>query len=319
MKGQGTLTLTTDRLGSVDVPTVSDVLHTYGPFLPYSVLFGSPAGSQEFPYWTNLLQKGLWGFEYWAETLPLALRMAAVAVESLALTSVPRQVQFLALTPHAQGIPEWKREYWLGIYGNYAHTEGDHWESWQKGWKRIFEELRKRRSNDQRGPTHWILLLIGVGQSLPKEPEAKRKLKGLFREGPSYGLWPIVVDTYAHWHRWRPYIQGIPRIRLLDRWTKEHRSAARDLEPYFGQLQVLKELEPGTALMVHRQGHVVLEIPRPSWPWEEVLWAPDPGYFYTFTNPLPDSKEEQKPILVSEDPVVTGTLPSWTSSMIGTD
>ena len=153
---------------------VSQVVQEHGPFLPYSLLFGRPLDDENpFPIWINLLQKGLWGWGYWAESWDDALTLARAGALSLALTSSPRQVVFWCLGPRAEALADFR-------------LPGDH--AFQvKRVTDVLETLRERRRSRYRGPQHIVVFLAGPG------PVAD--VKDLFQYGPLHALWPVPVAT----------------------------------------------------------------------------------------------------------------------------
>ncbi len=261
--------------------TVEEILERYGPFLPYTWLFGQPAGTDDFPYWTSLLQKGVYGFEYWAEHVTSALRMAIVGIESLMRTSSPRQVTFLALTPDAYGIPLRDSDYWLGIYYDGGGASDKPEWIWRAGWTRVLEEFRRRRREGEQGPKHWVVLLVGVNPHLLEEDSEGGVSLGMWlEEGPMYAMWPVIIDTYAKWETWSPY-RSFKRFWMLGPWVQEahYQTVATDILPVLNDVGRLRHLAPNTALLLAGYEHMEVVLPQSTWPWQGILWSRDPQLF----------------------------------------
>ncbi len=258
-------------------PFTSELIQRFGPFLPYTVIFGPPANLEDTPYWGNLLQRGFWGWEYWGGSVEAALRMAAVGIESLMATSSPEQVRFLALVPRPVET-SWLGDHWLGVY-----PQGQ----WIEAWQRIREEWNRRVRDDIRGPEHWVVWFIGVGRHIgqivesrngrialhhPNGNPVREMVSWLFQEGPRWGLWPVIVDTYTAWDTWhalvhvQPHVP--PRVRLLA--AADPASMAR----VFGKDAAFPVplLERHQALVVSRQGVIPIDIPRTDWPYQR-FWT----------------------------------------------
>ena len=284
--------------------TVDEMLEQHGPFLPYTWLFGRPAGTNDFPYWTNLLQKGVYGFEYWAEHVTSALPMATVGLESLMRTSSPRQVKFLALTPDAYGIPLRDSDYWLGIYYDGGDASDKPEWTWRAGWQRVLEEFRLRRREGKRGPEHWVVLLIGVNPGLLEETsEGGVDLRTWLEEGPMYAMWPVIVEAYAKWRTWATY-RASKRFWMLGRWSQEHhKEVATDVLPVLSDVARLHHLAPNTALLLAGFEHMEVVLPQCTWPWRGILWSRDPQLFQSVLegqrvpNPLQNPQKRPQSLL----------------------
>ncbi len=85
----------------------------FGPFLPYTLLFGLPKDiPSTFPLWTNLLKRGLRPLAFFGETLGEALAPALAVLESLTLTTPEDRAGILVFAPEGQGsrLYGWKRD-----------------------------------------------------------------------------------------------------------------------------------------------------------------------------------------------------------------
>ncbi len=285
--------------------TVEEILERYGPFLPYTWLFGQPAGTHDFPYWTNLLQKGVYGFEYWAERVDSALRMAMVGVEALMRTSSSHQVKFLALTPHAYGLPVRDTEYWLGIYYDGGDAgEKSQW-TWAAGWRRVWEEYNRRRAQHYTGPEHWVVLLVDVNPNvlrrLSEEDKRNHRSNGALppfvdwlENGPQYGMWPVIVDTYRKWTDWSPYRTKFRRFCMLGPWHEAHPEVALQLRSRLRDWQRFMRLGPDSALLLAGYEHMEVVLPESTWPWQGVLLGRDPRLV------LEESEVQPVPVLTEK-------------------
>ncbi len=281
---------------------VVDLVEEYGPFLPYTVLFGLPEGSYDYPLWTNLLQKGLRGFGFFAETWTEAWHLAAPAMESLYYTSSdalgrpdPRRIQYILLTRYGRGQPAWEPAFWQGVYGAYrddvesrffsadleALTHGVNGSSaaalrvpptgawnWQAGWQRIYETFLERRAKGVRGPTHWMVMFAGAHRVV----DQLTGLEEFFREGPRYAMWPVVVDAYAHWEAWKPFLPYLG-LEVYGAWKQVHEPVRLHLKERWrvAHPEMLLDLRAETALLVSRRGHVAYQVPQAEVRWREVI------------------------------------------------
>lgn len=277
---------------------VSDLIEEYGPFLPYTLLFGLPEPQREYPLWANLLQKGLRGFGFFAETGVEAWHLAAPAMESLVYTSRrpngrpnPKRIQFLMLSRYGGGRPRYFQAFWQGIYGRQpdwakvdflsagqagvngashtAHMGSVANIDGHAGWERVQEEFRRRQREDVRGPTHWMVLFAGVHEALP----AFQGLEEFLAEGPRYAMWPVVVDAYANWSAWQPYLKYLG-LQVFGPWKRVHEPVRHHLREILLQdrPEMLLDLHPGTALLLsRRRGHAVYQVPIAETVWRR-LW-----------------------------------------------
>ncbi len=256
----------------------------FGPFLPYTLLFGLPKDiPSTFPLWTNLLKRGLRPLAFFGETLGEALAPALAVLESLTLTTPEDRAGILVFAPEGQGsrLYGWKRD----ILHHGSQNGGTPPNVWT--WEALRQELEARRNRGYRGPMHGVVVLYDLGRRM-KEPTWPwaRLIQDLVKEGPQVALWPMVVDTYKHLAVWHPQALGPVVLRgargplpsVLLRLFRD-RGCSRAAH--------LTQLAEDEALLLRRQGCIPYLVPRYSLRnWSRVFMPPRPEPVVT-TTPTP--------------------------------
>lgn len=290
--------------------TVSALVDKYGPFLPYTLLYGLPLDlPDDYPLWTNLLSPRLRPIGFFGSTWREAMRPALVAVETLILTTEPERLVVMAQTPAAytEIVPP-KPERWeplaiqpvVGVNGSQPDAF-----PYEGPMACIVQELQARITANYRGPVHWVILLIGFGVFLREEAEEHGKyhawVRALFEHGPKHAMWAFVVDTYTYWREWRTFPFG-PVV--LTRWTQESVDAdvARFIRDRgYTAPGILRDLNEHQALLCARNMQHVFAVPEPDrYAWNHLLTS------FTEAKAAPD---QPRKIAVPERRV---QVPRWT-------
>lgn len=267
------------------VPSLNTLVNVEDNLLPYTAVLGLPAGSRTYPLLINLRQKNFRGWEYWGATIEDALRMAAVGIESLTITTLYdlpspfRQVQPNSLLlPNPEErlrfvafVPQAVNTVWPVSLPNWTIAIGP--TQWEEVLKGLVAELERRRSQNYRGAPHWVALFIGIGEGPYAQwiEEYQRLLQQIFEFGPFYAQWAVVVDVFEALPVWGrlPFLHN--RLRLMGPLFSNQIELSQQMTALAHQLTGiridLRGLKPYQAFLVSRVRPQVLDIPKPTWAW----------------------------------------------------